>query len=197
MWQLQDDWSWYTRLSGSLCCLPFSPNMFCCKVKTSSIFKVMYISNLLKMLLKEEHICVWNFITKWGKLLSKQSSDFHNRSQNPLHDKKKDSRVDWIWRPCSFSLTVKVLCIMGVFLEDKQRIKSSTWLFYRVYKKQCKRNNHNFGRNTAGFFTTIKLASTWCSPSRRKIKLQWLHSHPTALITLQQNFSCSRNWKSV
>lgn len=102
-----------------------------------------------------------------------------------------------MWRPCSFSLTVKVLCIMGVFLEDKQWIKSSTWLFYGVYKKQCKRNNHKFGRNTAPFFTTIMVPSTWYSPSRRKTKLQWFHSHPTALITLQQNFSCSRNWKSV
>ena len=29
-----------------------------------------------------------NFTTKWGKLLSKQSSDFHNGSQNPPHDKE-------------------------------------------------------------------------------------------------------------
>jgi len=58
MWQLQDDWSWYTRLSGSKHCLPFSPNMLCCQVKTSSNFKVVYISNLLKMLLKEQHIYV-------------------------------------------------------------------------------------------------------------------------------------------
>jgi len=45
--------------------------MLCCQVKTSYNFKVVYISNLLKMLLKEQHIYV-KFYYKLGKT-SKQT----------------------------------------------------------------------------------------------------------------------------
>jgi hypothetical protein len=63
------------------------------------------------------------------------------RWQNYPHGLKKQNRAEWIWRPClAFSSTVKVWCIMSSFLQVKQWIKNSTWLFYAVHNKSFQRN---------------------------------------------------------
>jgi hypothetical protein len=55
----------------------------------------------------------------------------------------------------------------------------------------CERNDRKFGGNTAGFFTMTTHPLRRCCPSRSfslKTKLQWLDSHPTTVISLQQTF---------
>jgi hypothetical protein len=74
------------------------------------------------------------------------------------------------------------------------------WLFYGVYKKQCKRNDQNFDGNKAVFFIMTPLLQTHSVFSVQKFltetKLQWFHSHPTALVSLQ-SFLCSQTCKLV
>jgi len=92
---------------------------------------------------------------------------------------KKQDRADRTWRSfCCFDC--------WDFVHNEFILKSS-WLFYGIYKGQCTTNDWNFGGNTDGLFTTTLLRKQF-SPCRgflQKTELQWFHSYPTALISLQ------------
>jgi len=65
---------------------------------------------------------------------------------------------------------------------------------FSVFAKQCAWNDCNFSENTASFCTTTTLLHTQ-SPLYghflQKTKFQLFHSNPTALLSQQQNSSCS------
>jgi hypothetical protein len=63
-----------------------------------------------------------------------------------------------------FSSAAEVWCIMNLLLGVKKWIRNSLWPFYDICKKQCQRQNWNFSRNTACFFTVTTLPCIWCCP---------------------------------
>ena len=70
--------------------------------------------------------------------------------------------------------------------------------FDEFYEKQCERNDRNTGEYTVCAPRQRSRAHGALSPHtflQKKQKLQWFHSHLTAPISIQRQFSCS--WHST
>jgi len=118
------------------------------------------------------------------------------RWQNYPHGLKEQNIAEWLWTSyLAFSSTVKVWCIMSPFLEYKQWIKNSTWLFYAVHNKSFQRNDWSW-KNIIGFLITMfPLIQCSMSSNMSQKKFQSFDSHSTTLKSLHQTLPCCQTLK--